>query len=131
MDVRCIHSFRKECCNMAMKLPCDLCLDIFTSKRGMSNHRLVHGREKKKHKCEQCDKSFVRPDVLRIHQNIHSGAKQYNCAVCRKSFNQAANLATHQLIHKGEKMHKCEECKKTFLVAHTLKLHLLTQCTIG
>ncbi|XP_017462017.1 PREDICTED: zinc finger and SCAN domain-containing protein 12-like, partial [Rhagoletis zephyria] len=45
-------------------------------------------RTVKKHKCQQCNKSFDRPFHLKEHQSVHTGARPYKCTVCSKSFTQ-------------------------------------------
>ena len=68
---------------MTKQISCDLCPEIFTSRRG-----------------------------LYYHKQIHSGVKikKYNCLQCNKSFSTNSNLNIHSLIHSGERPHECTQC---------------------
>ncbi|KAH9403489.1 hypothetical protein TYRP_015383 [Tyrophagus putrescentiae] len=80
-------------------------------------------RTVKKHKCQQCNKSFDRPSKLKVHQSVHTGVRPYKCTICSKTFTQLGNLQTHQLTHTGVQSHKCTICSKSFKIKRDLKRH--------
>ena len=74
---------------------------------------------KKKHHCEDCDKSFSYLSDLKSHKKIHTGEKPFQCKICSKSFRWKVGLSNHEkIIHSTNKNlpnpHKCQFCKKYF-----------------
>ena len=65
-------------------------------------------------KCQYCNKSFAKSQLLKIHQRIHTEEKPYKCQQCDKSFVQSSSLKTHEISHTGEKQYKCQQCEQTF-----------------
>ncbi|KAJ1305318.1 hypothetical protein OPQ81_000338 [Rhizoctonia solani] len=63
---------------------------------------LQHGRDKKIHKCEECNLTFQRKYKLEDHTNWrHGKAKAHTCDFegCGKSFTNKANMQRHRKIH--------------------------------
>ena len=93
-----------------------------------------------KNKCEQCDKTFTGPKMLREHEEVkHNGNKSIckicstaveslrhhmgsvhikrtmACQTCGKSFKRSADLKRHQvLVHLKVRNHACDICGKRF-----------------
>lgn len=81
-------------------------------------------KQKKKFKCEICQKTFMRPSALKVHVRIHNGEKPFQCTYCPRSFSQSGNLTVHLRMHTGEKPFTCPVCFKAFSQSNTLKVHI-------
>uniref|UniRef100_A0A0N5D4K4 Zinc finger protein n=1 Tax=Thelazia callipaeda TaxID=103827 RepID=A0A0N5D4K4_THECL len=46
-------------------------------------------------KCDQCDKSFVRRNDLRVHADIHNTSQIYACKTCQQTFQRRIQLQKH------------------------------------
>ena len=51
------------------------------------------------HRCDQCDKVFLRRLHLDDHLRTHNGDRPYTCDVCGRGFSQRGNLRTHAMLH--------------------------------
>ena len=64
---------------------------------------LIHLGDKK-HKCQYCDKGFVRKDHLNSHLKVHLGdGAKYHCPVCSKMFRVREVYLKHMNLHGLEK----------------------------
>ena len=82
------------------------------------------GPKKKRYCCEECNKCFRVPALLRAHQRTHTGERLYSCDQCHKSFTQYGNLNAHLRTHTGEKPYLCDQCGKRFTLSGDLKKHM-------
>ena len=93
---------------------CPRCQTEFTQSGSLQRHiRGVH--EKKRHKCDQCEKDFADRSGLRYHKlTKHAGKKRkYNkkkCPHCNKSFNTGSAYNRHLLTHQSLKPFLCPFC---------------------
>ena len=56
---------------------------------------------------------------------VHEGQKKHKCDQCEKSFSQIGNLKKHyNHVHKGLKNHLCDLCGQAFSEPGRLKLHI-------
>ncbi|XP_048479948.1 zinc finger protein 62-like isoform X2 [Plutella xylostella] len=103
---------------------CDTCKKIFTRKRILIQHMLIHNDDKP-FECDICKKTFNQITNLKSHKLFHTGEKPYMCGNCKKSFRHLSTLKNHELIHTGEKPFQCDICTKTFYRRCNLKSHKL------
>ncbi|GJQ83433.1 hypothetical protein Trydic_g14212 [Trypoxylus dichotomus] len=80
----------------------------------------------KPHKCDVCDKAFVLPFQLKVHQKVHAEEPEFSCEVCGKRFKQATAVYSHKFVHTDERPHKCDICGKGFKNLYSLNAHLRT-----
>ena len=64
--------------------------------------------------CDQCNKSFIEPSILKKHILTHSDKKPHKCDQCSKLFIEPSKLRRHILTHSDKKPHKCVKCKESF-----------------
>lgn len=141
--------------NIAVQLNylCNICKITFTAENDLQNHMKLHtqvvavtqkpnvkvptavtkfkpqfklNKDKKRHVCNQCGKSFARRLYLTNHIATHNQDKPFSCVTCGKCFRQSINLTNHQRIHTGEKPHICTVCSKAFTQISNLTNHFRT-----
>ncbi|XP_015378345.1 PREDICTED: zinc finger protein Xfin-like, partial [Diuraphis noxia] len=82
----------------------------------------------KKFKCDHCDWSFNKSNLLRRHMRTHTGEKPFECTDCSVYFTQQNSLNRHLMKHKGIRPFRCEFCEMSFcqkghLINHMKKCH--------
>jgi DNA-directed RNA polymerase subunit RPC12/RpoP len=130
---------------------CDICGRSFSEKRNVDDHRRTHTGERpfvcetcgksfaqrssmkihwkqmhesiKSHKCQYCDKSFIRKCHLVAHLTHHTGVRNYVCAVCGKAFLRSGTLKGHTAVHSSERPFRCTICGDSFKLKKHLKQH--------
>ena len=71
-------------------------------------------------KCQQCDKTFTGPKMLKSHEEtIHKGNK----SVCNICFSRVASLSHHMSSVHVQKILACQVCGKSFKRIADLKRH--------
>lgn len=81
---------------VAARFICDICTKGFKHKKSMEEHiRYGHMKENKKHKCEICNKSFVKNSHLLRHKIRHTKENAFQCYHCSKHFSRKYLLVDH------------------------------------
>ncbi|XP_012278045.1 zinc finger protein 28 isoform X2 [Orussus abietinus] len=91
---------------------CEICNRRFSLIEQLNFHRNFH--KNPRHRCEICEKPFLRPSDIEKHMRTHTGEKPFNCNLCPKAFSQLAALHQHERTHTGDKPYTCEICGKGF-----------------
>ncbi|XP_055327019.1 zinc finger protein 502-like [Sitodiplosis mosellana] len=81
-------------------------------------------KSRRSHKCEVCEKTFMRKSNLVDHLRLHANVRLYKCEYCGKEFVQAGNYRSHLRIHTKERPYKCSMCPKTYNQSSALKVHI-------
>lgn len=71
---------------------------IMKVKRGKNGNLVLE--DKKKLRCQYCDKSFSKNFDLQQHIRAHTGEKPFQCIVCGRAFAQKSNVKKHMATHK-------------------------------
>ena len=120
----------KQSYHSGVQWKCDICGKNLSCKDTLNEHKKWHfGKSRsitsKNFKCDQCDKTFVRPSALKIHvADVHSD-RILKCALCDANYKAYASLKRHEKevhFHDGT-MYSCDVCGKTFNTKPKLKQH--------
>ncbi|KRT81589.1 zinc finger protein, partial [Oryctes borbonicus] len=107
---------------------CSCCQERFHNKSDCEIHQLH--RHSYLLTCQECDKVFSNPDLLRFHKStFHSGTTKktytYICDRCGKQFKQKSALIRHNQnkCTDGPQI-KCTICDKNFSSVYVRKYHM-------
>ena len=123
------HGIKKEVKgNVKKEHKCDVCDDIFHSKKELILHFDSQHEDLKRFKCDFCNESFGTSRELRNHGKIHNGLDVIpECPDCGKTFKLKASLKRHITEkHKQSKPHKCDKCGRIFSRETGFKKHIQT-----
>lgn len=101
---------------------CTECGRTFNSHSNLRIHLNVHTGARP-YSCSDCGKSFSQSGALKIHRRIHTGERPYSCGFCGRGFPHLAGVRAHQRTHTGEKPYRCNHCGKCFTQSGALKIH--------
>ncbi|XP_055083850.1 zinc finger protein 235-like [Periophthalmus magnuspinnatus] len=101
---------------------CTECGRTFNSHSNLRIHLNVHTGARP-YSCSDCGKSFSQSGALKIHRRIHTGERPYACGFCGRGFPHLAGVRAHQRTHTGEKPYRCGHCGKCFTQSGALKIH--------
>ncbi|CAG6015753.1 unnamed protein product [Menidia menidia] len=101
---------------------CTQCGRAFNSHSNLRIHLNVHTGARP-YSCSDCGRSFSQSGALKIHRRIHTGERPYTCGFCGRGFPHLAGVRAHQRTHTGEKPYRCSQCGKCFTQSGALKIH--------
>ena len=95
-------------------------------KVNMNNHKESVNEERKKFRCDKCDKAFSDKSNMTQHINaVHEGKRPFQCSICDASFSTKQVMNRHiNSVHEGMKPFKCDICKYTFSREGSIKKHI-------
>ncbi|EDS30586.1 zinc finger protein 322A [Culex quinquefasciatus] len=108
---------------------CEICFSRYSTREAFKRHKSGF-RAEQLYRCEQCDKSFVKRVMLRIHeQKFHDGVQNevigaYQCTKCGKTFMHPSSLTNHEKWHNQSRDFECSICQKVFLSKGNLQTHM-------
>lgn len=122
---------------------CVVCGKTFNTPDNLKWHGYTHTGQRpkkvrngpspeKKHKCEFCDKKFLRKIYLVNHLRKHTDEKPWVCKICNKSYKAMISLKLHNFNnHDGpgnglNKSYLCPLCNKLFENPTQLSKHMVT-----
>ncbi|VDM60296.1 unnamed protein product [Angiostrongylus costaricensis] len=121
-----IGPFTCTICGQGFALHDRLAKHIASRHRDRSASAIADGDGAKSHKCNVCNKSFGRSDMLTRHMRLHTGLKPYSCQLCGQVFSRSDHLSTHQRTHTGEKPYQCPLCQYAASRRDMITRHLRT-----
>ncbi|KAI5191902.1 hypothetical protein NEMIN01_1720 [Nematocida minor] len=73
---------------------------------------------------EKCEKSFKKPSLLELHENVHLNKRVFVCGVCGKGYFKNSHLKVHFLrSHTEGESRACDACGKMLASEEGLKRH--------
>lgn len=157
---KCKRSFKRhmnETHSKERNYKCTGCDKAFKYKLALNRHSVVHMDRIKSYKCtfENCTKSFLSSNNLRIHKqshtdsnlqcsicskyyktsnclrmhitSVHTAEKKFKCSMCSSAFKYASKLRAHSRMHKPKNPLQCNQCQKAFLRKDRLEKHMLSE----
>ena len=87
--------------NITKSHVCTICSKMFSTKRQLSKHKIVHTSERP-YVCNLCQKSFKHPQNLEAHTFRHKIKRGHPCEICGLIFVHISELVKHRPIHQQE-----------------------------
>lgn len=117
------YSTQNESKTNKKRFKCNQCQKEFPQKINLIRHIRTHTKEKP-FKCKHCHKKFSQKSNLKTHNRIHTNKKIYTCTYCNKKFSDKSNLIKHIRIHTKNKPFSCNYCQKKFSQKSSLTRHI-------
>ncbi|CAK1541754.1 unnamed protein product [Leptosia nina] len=102
---------------------CPQCTMVFEALWRLQQHLFAKHLDYRPHKCDLCDKSFLKASDLKKHKDVHDGVYYFSCTKCKKKFKDKSNLNRHMVCHTKEKKYSCTGCQNRYTQLATLKRH--------
>lgn len=128
---RALTSHEKRGCLKPGEIQCQRCSFVARSEKSLSQHILVHGKDKSSKRgkqtqlcCKLC--RFTCKQERRMSQHValkHEGVRPFCCRFCDFSTARRHRLDAHESMHTGVGRHQCELCNQTFGTSSKLRLH--------
>lgn len=106
------------------KHKCEECQRSFSTSASLRKHQ--HPR--KEFACKYCDKTYVSLGALKMHIRTHT--LPCKCTICGKAFSRPWLLQGHIRTHTGEKPYQCPNCQRAFADRSNLRAHLQTHSAV-
>jgi KRAB domain-containing zinc finger protein len=109
-----------------VKIPAiSACVVCGAKVRDLKRHQREAHDKIPSHRCAVCQKTFVTPGGLRVHEKKTHSQEMQTCAVCSA---QVKNLAQHMVVVHGTKTIKCDvpNCPTTFVSSTHKRTHMAT-----
>ena len=74
---------------------CPTCGAAYNKKAHLNMHIKAIHLNIKPHVCDTCGKSFAKKQILKEHQEIHSGVLRHKCHWCDKAYNNNGSKWNH------------------------------------
>ena len=102
---------------------CNDCGKSFAKPEHLARHkRTVHSS--RSIPCLVCGKLFKSKDSLTMHNVVHTNVRKYGCSVCGKKFGLIGNLSAHEArVHRKERLHHCGICNKLYTSKDHERVH--------
>jgi hypothetical protein len=78
----------------------------------------------RRHKCQMCDKRFVRPAELKRHETTHTNKREFTCGICDQGFKRVDHYRSHYISIHSEKRRQCQFCDYKTARKDTLQRHI-------
>ena len=101
---------------------CSQCDGRFSSKHLLKFH-MLNMHEERKHKCDQCLKTFALNAQKTRHIKIAHNSPMLQCDQCDKMYRDNANLKKHISSVHDKRRHECDKCDANFATYNALKVH--------
>lgn len=104
---------------------CYKCSKTFQLRSHLEHHiKTTHILKKALSKCDQCDRTFIKPSDLEAHKRSHSNDKKFECKVCGRRYKSLGNLNHHSKSHDTKKPFTCEVCSQGFTRKDFFEAHI-------
>ena len=108
---------------------CSHCFKICKNKKMMEKHEYnVHLTTEMKHKCDQCNRSYLNRNALHYHKTAKHQLEKYSCEQCDLEFSSKRYLERHQDIKHNEEIvnyeNICKLCGESFAFDTAMTRHL-------
>lgn len=118
------RSISREKSRTIKKHRCQDCERSFNTLTALRKHQ--HPR--KEFACKYCEKTYVSLGALKMHIRTHT--LPCKCTICGKAFSRPWLLQGHIRTHTGEKPYKCPSCDRAFADRSNLRAHLQTHSAV-
>ena len=102
-------------------------VSLFASTTALESHDRYKHLGERPYPCDQCSRTFIRSDELKLHRRYHEDRetkKGAMCSQCGMVFNSSASRIRHEnTVHHNIRRHACRCCGKKFASSQALERH--------